>query len=145
MIRLVQTASALAIALAISAPATWAAEENKDVIEYRQNMMKTFGAQSAAIGAIMQNKIPHKDNVALHADIIAATAKAAVKAFEANAPGGDAKPEIWAQWSDFSGRMLALATAAETVAKNARAGNMEQKAVMGMFTCRGCHDIYRAK
>ena len=145
MTRLVQAASVLALAFAISAPTAWAAEENKDVIEYRQNMMKTFGAQAAAVGAIMQNKIPHKDNVAVHADIIAATARAAVKAFEANAPGGDAKPEIWANWADFSGKMTALATAAEAVAKNARAGNMDQKTVMGMFTCRGCHDVDRAK
>ena len=74
----------------------------------------------------------------------AATAK---KAFEPNVPGGDAKPEVWANWKDFSKRLDDLTAATAELAKTAKAGGIAAAGpkVQDALTCKGCHDVYREK
>lgn len=120
---------------------------DKDVIDYRQNLMKSLGAHAAALGAIAQNKVPYGDNLAHHADAIAAASEAAQLAFEQNLPGGTAAANIWEDWEDFSGRFAALATSAREVAAAARSGGMAEAGpkMGGLFTCKSCHDTYRTE
>ena len=120
---------------------------DKDVTDYRQNLMKSLGAHAAGLGAIAQNKVPYGDNLAYHADAIAAAADAAQLAFEQNLPGGTAAANIWEDWEDFSARFEALANSAREVAAAARSGGMAEAGpkMGGLFTCKSCHDIYRTE
>ncbi|MBT5239261.1 MAG: cytochrome c [Rhodospirillaceae bacterium] len=120
---------------------------DKDVIDYRQNLMKSLGAHAGGLGAIAQNKVPYGDNLAYHADAIAAAAEAAQLAFEQNLPGGTSAANIWENWEDFQGRFASLADAARDVAAAARSGGMaEAGPKMGsLFICKSCHDTYRTE
>jgi cytochrome c556 len=141
MNRMLRVVSGVVLAVFIAAPSV--AAENKDIIDYRINLMKTLGEQSAALGKIVQGKVEYKDNLAIHAETIALTIAAAKKAFEPKVVGGTATAAVWDNWKDFMGRFEALETAAKDVAATAKAGG--QPNVMGLFTCKSCHDVYRTK
>lgn len=123
------------------------AAEDKDVITYRQNLMKSLGAHAGALGAILQNKVPYADNLAYHADGIAAAAEAALLGFKQELPGGTAAANVWEEWDDFEGRFVSLAAAAKDVAAAARNGGMAEAGpkMGGMLICKACHDIYRTE
>ena len=135
------------VAAAFSFGLSSAQAADKDFIDYRQNLMKSLGAHAAALGAIAQNKVPFSDNLAYHADGIAAAADAAELAFSENLPGGTAAANIWENQEDFNQRFAALADSARKVAAAARSGGMAEAGPMmsGMFTCKSCHDIYRTE
>ena len=100
MIRLV-TLFALGCLLFASLPSR---ADDQDVIDYRTHVMKTLGEQMGAVGMILENKAP-PDNFATHMKVLAVTATQAKKAFEPKVPGGNAKPEVWSDWADFSKRL----------------------------------------
>ena len=139
--------TAMAVALFTFGISAVQAAEDKDVIDYRQNLMKSLGAHAAGLGAIAQNKVPYGENLAHHADAIAAAAEAAQLAFAQNLPGGTAAANIWEEWDDFQARFAGLAESAREVAAAARSGGMaEAGPKMGeMFVCKSCHDKYRTE
>ena len=143
MTRVVQLVAGLAVIAAVAVPGV-ARADNQDTIDYRKHIMKTMGAQAAAIGMILQQKAP-ADNFATHVQILATTASTALKAFEPNVPGGDAKPAVWSKWADFSKRLNELAANTADLAKTAQAGGMAATApkLQAALTCKSCHDIYR--
>jgi cytochrome c556 len=145
MKRMLQVVGGIAFAALLAAPSI--AAENKDIIDYRINLMKTLGEQSAALGKIMQGKVDYKDNLAAHAETIALNVAAAKVAFEAKVPGGTSSPKVWENYKDFSDRFTALETAAKDVAAAAKAGGLDaaKPKVAGLFTCKSCHDEYRTK
>ena len=118
--------------------------DDQDVIDYRTHVMKTLGEQMGAIGMILENKAP-PDNLGLHLKVVAVTATQAKKAFEPKVLGGNAKPEVWSNWPDFSKRLDELVTA---TADLAAAAPHESVASIGAklgpsLKCKGCHDNYR--
>jgi cytochrome c556 len=124
------------------APAVHA--DDKDAIEYRQHIMKTLNAQAAVVGQILSGAVPD-DNVLSHLDALALTASTALNAYKAKAPGGEAKPEVWSNWPDFSKRMNEFA---KMTADMAKTGHEQGKdAALGMvvdaLSCKGCHETYR--
>ncbi len=145
MKRMLGFAGAVALAALVAAPSI--AAENKDVIDYRINIMKTLGEQSGAIGKIMQGKVDTTDNLAAHAETIALNAAAAKKAFQAKVVGGTSTAAVWDNWADFEARFTALENAAKEVATAAKAGGLDaaKPKVAGLFTCKSCHDTYRTK
>ncbi len=118
----------------------------QDVITYRELIMKQLDAEAAALGLMVSGQIP-SDNLTLQAKAAAASAKSALKAFEPKVPGGEAKPEVWANWADFAKRMQGLAQGAEEMAKASEGNNLQ--AVSGLIVtalpCKECHDTYRNK
>lgn len=135
-----------AAALAAAVPATaWA--DDKDVIEYRQHIMKTLQEQTAIIGEIVSSAVP-ADNLPLHAEAIALAAQISLKSFEAKVPGGEAKPEVWTKWADFSKRMNDFAAAtrlfSDTAKKGATLADMTSILTQAL-PCKECHDAYRAE
>ena len=120
--------------------------DDQDVIDYRKHIMATLDAQVAALGMIMAGAIPD-DNVVAHLDIIAATAATALKAFEPKVEGGGSKPEVWAQWDDFSQRMNEFAARTAAMAKTAREQGKDEALLQAMdaLSCKQCHDTYRVK
>lgn len=122
------------------------AADDQDVIDYRRHIMETLDAQTAALGMIMSGAIPD-DNVVAHMDIIAQAAATALKAFEPKVEGGDARPEVWARWDDFSARMNDFAAKTATMAKTAHEQGKDEALLLAMdaLTCKQCHDDYRIK
>jgi cytochrome c556 len=120
--------------------------DDQDVIDYRKHIMATLDAQVAALGMIMAGAIPD-DNVVAHLDIIAATAATALKAFEPKVEGGGSKPEVWAQWDDFSQRMNDFAARTAAMAKTAHEQGKDEALLQAMdvLSCKQCHDTYRVK
>jgi cytochrome c556 len=132
---------ALVSAMAGFAPAH---ADDQDVIDYRTHIMKTMGQQVAIIGMILEQRAP-ADEFATHVQVLAVTAATAKKAFEPEVPGGDAKPDVWAQWPDFAERLDTLAAATAELASIAKDGGLEAAApkLKAALTCKGCHDEYR--
>jgi cytochrome c556 len=125
--------------------AGFAHADDKDVIDYREHIMKTLDEQTAALGMIASTAIP-PDNLAAHCEAIAMTAKLALKSFEPKVPGGQAKPEVWAKWDDFSSKMKKFEVNSQKMADAAKkgAGVTEiTELLIDALPCKDCHDVYR--
>jgi cytochrome c556 len=135
----------LPLLLALGPPQSAIADDD-DVISYRQLIMKELDAESGALGMIVSGQIP-PDSMALQAKAIANSAQSALKAFEPKVPGGEAKPEVWSKWNDFSQRMQTFARKAEEMSKVAEGGNVASvtELMIDALPCKGCHDVYRTK
>jgi cytochrome c556 len=118
--------------------------DDKDVVDYRQHIMKSLEQQTAALGQILSGAGPAENTVA-HMETLALTASIALKSFEAKVPGGAAKPEVWKDWADFSKRMKEFAEKSAEMAKIGREQGADQAAlhVIEALPCKGCHDVYR--
>jgi cytochrome c556 len=130
---------------AIFLPAVVSADD-QDVIDYREHIMKTLDEQSAAVGMILSTAIPG-DNTVAHLQAIALTAQIALKAFEPKVLGGEAKPEVWSNWADFSKRMNEFAKKTSEVATLVKEKGSDDPAlgerVVDALTCKSCHEVYR--
>lgn len=138
---LVKSLGGIAVAAMFVLPATAA---DKDVIDYRINIMASIGKQSAALGAVLQGKVP-PDNLGGHARSIHVAVQQARKAFVPNVPGGTSKPDVWTNWKDFDERFAKLEAVSLEVAELADKGDRAgaQAKVKEMLTCKTCHDVYR--
>lgn len=116
------------------------------VIDYRQHIMKTLNEQSAALGQILSTSVADT-NTRAHLQAIALAASIALKAFEPKVQGGEAKPDVWTNWPDFSKRMKEFAQKTAEMAKVANEqGNEAALAnVVDALSCKSCHDVYRAE
>lgn len=144
MTRLLQFAAGLAFAAVATLPVTARADDPTDVIQYRQYVMKALGSQAAAMNATLQGKAP-AENFAMHAEALAVVASQALVAFTPKVEGGDAKPEVWAKWDDFSKKMKEFQANTAEFAKLAQTGGAAaaQPKLQATMTCKGCHDVYR--
>ena len=144
MTRLLQFTAGLAFAAVATLPAIGHAADPADLIDYRKHVMKTLGAQVAAMNMTLQGKAP-AENFALHAETLAVVAATALVAFETKSEGGGAKPEVWSKWDDFSKRMKEFAANTAEFAKVAKEGGAAaaQPKLQATLTCKGCHDTYR--
>ncbi len=118
---------------------------SKDVIDYRQDVMKTMEEQSSILGEMASGVIPN-DNMNTDMQILALAASTALKAFTPKVPGGKAKPGIWTNWDDFSKKMNDFAQKASEGAKAAQAQGSDaaMTALVDIANgCKGCHDMYR--
>ena len=145
MNRITRTLSALSLAV-LPLVSVVAQADDEDTIAYRKHIMKTLDEQTNAIGMILSGVIPD-DNLQLHMDAIATTAAMALRSFEPNVPGGDAKPEVWSNWEDFSKRMNAFAEKTANMAKVAREEGPDQAIELAVdaLDCKGCHKVYNSK
>jgi len=117
--------------------------DDQDVRDYRSHIMKTLGEQFAALNQIAKGKGPAAD-VATQAEVLRITAGAAKIAFTPKVPGGEAKPEVWDKWDDFSKRLDQLVAATADLAKVAKQGGVAAVTPkLSGLSCKGCHDDYR--
>ena len=132
----------LVVAAWIVAPAWGDAQPTeRDVLDYRRHLMITLNEQSAALGMVLSGAVP--GDPAAHLEAIALTASYATKAFAPRVPGGEARPEIWTKWADFSKRMDDFARKTAAAAKTARASGPQNVNVLDALSCKACHDLYR--
>lgn len=116
--------------------------DDQDAIDYRAQIMKTLQEQTSAVGLILSTAIP-ADNLAVHMETIALTASTALKAFQPQVPGGQAKPKVWSDWADFSKRMNDFVARTAKAAKITKEKGMNPEAILDALECKGCHDVYR--
>jgi cytochrome c556 len=120
--------------------------DDSDVIKYRQLAMKQLDAEGSALGMIVAGQIP-PDTLSAQLNAIATSARIAQKSFDSRIPGGNAKPEVWSNWADFSKRMQSFVENSQQMAKVG--ANNDVAAVTGLMldalTCKECHDTYRNK
>jgi cytochrome c556 len=138
---IIQIAVLIVLAMLLSAAAL---ADDKDVIDYRQHIMNTLNEQSAALGQILSTAVPG-DNAGAHIDAIALTASTALTAFQPKVQGGEAKPEVWRNWADFSKRMNEFADKTREAAKMAKekGSDVALANILDALTCKSCHEIYR--
>ncbi len=115
--------------------------DERSVLDYRRHLMITLNEQSAALGMILSGTV--RGDAAAHLQAIALTASYATKAFTPRVPGGEARPEIWSKWPDFSRRMDDFARKTAAAAKTAREKGPESVNVLEALACKACHDLYR--
>jgi len=119
--------------------------DDQDVKDYRSHIMKTLGEQVAALNLVAKGKAPAGDVVA-QAEVLSITAGLAKIAFTPKVPGGEAKPEVWDKWDDFSKRLDQMSAAAADLAKAAKQGGVAAAAPkLSGLGCKGCHDDYRVQ
>jgi cytochrome c556 len=120
--------------------------DDQDAIDYRELIMKQLDAEAGALGMIVSGQIP-PDSLSLQAKALAYSARSALKAFEPRVPGGEAKPEVWTKWDDFTKRMQVFAQKAEEMAKVSEGGNVQKvtELMIDALPCKSCHDVYRQK
>jgi len=138
-----RVSKAIALGVTLLLPLAGHADD-KDVLAYRQHIMKSLQAQTAAFGQILSGAGP-TENTQAHMDALALSASIALKAFEAKVPGGDAKPEVWSNWDDFSKRMKDFADKTAHMAKTGREQGTDAAVmeVLDALSCKSCHDLYR--
>lgn len=148
MTRLVKFAAPVALAAAafVAVAPVAARADDQDVIKYREHIMKTLDAQTAALGQILSGATPD-DQFVSHLEAIAMAAATSLKSFEPKVEGGEALPAVWENWSDFEAKMkdfaeqtAEAAKVAKEQGKDAAMGNL-----IGALSCKSCHDLYRKK
>jgi cytochrome c556 len=127
--------------------------DTDNVIQYRQGVMRTIGANAGAIAAILEGKVPYKTTLAGHARVMATATTWVGDAFRQNTAGQGkektkASEKIWKDWSKFEDNYKNLQTEAQKVAKLAEAGDTAGvgDALKPLFkTCKSCHDDFHEK
>jgi cytochrome c556 len=132
------------MAAAIAAPAI-AQQRDEDVIAYRQEIMKTMGAQSTMIGMVLAGMVPDK-LLSTHFEVLLQSVRQAKQAFEPNVPGGNALPAVWEKHADFTAKLNeaeANIIKAIEISKKDGAGGQSGEAAVAALSCKGCHDLYK--
>jgi len=119
-----------------------------DVIEKRQQLMKSQGAAAKAIKGAVETK--DYTTVEAKAKDIMGTADKIVSSFPKGSTTGKtkAKPEIWEKSDDFSKAAKNLNKAASELASAAKAGNADDVDVKVKAlgeACISCHKQFRAE
>lgn len=142
MIRVPHMFAVVAMVTALAASSATAGD--KEIIEYREHIMKTLNEQSAALGMMLSMAVPD-DNAISHMEAIALAAKIAPNAFEPEAVGGQSKPEVWTNWDDFSKRMNDFAKKTDEMVRVAKANGAATAMgnIIEYLPCKSCHDVYR--
>lgn len=118
---------------------------DEDVIAYRQEIMKTMGAQAAAIGQILAGMVPD-NQLYTHFEVLLLSVQQAKQAFEHPVEGGNALPVVWEKWDEFSGKLDEAEEnmkKAIEIAKKDGAGGQSGEAAVAALSCKGCHDTFK--
>ena len=113
-----------------------------DDVDYRQNVMKSLGAQVGALELVLDEQAPARD-FEHHLAALAATSAQILPAFEPAAPGGNARGEVWEDWDDFSARATEQTERLQALRDAAAANEPSSARIREALHCAQCHDAYR--
>ena len=137
----------LIVSYAIANP-VFAQTTPEDAYDYRHSVMESLGSHAHAFFLIFAGKVDHSDQMATHADAIAAVGAEISTLFPAgsNVDGSHALPLIWQEPEQFSEAVQNAETATAGLAAAVTSGD-RQAIAQGFRTlgeaCKGCHDRYR--
>ena len=136
-----------AVAVAIAATAIGGGHSP---IEQRQAAMKAVGGQMRTLGGMAQGKVAYDDFAAISAlEIMRDAVITARPLFPVGTETGSetrAKPEIWAESSDFDTIMGQLIASLDTAIAAEPADLASYRPLFGAVAgnCKACHEKYRA-
>jgi cytochrome c556 len=153
--RFVHYAAACLMASFISTSA-FADSAPDDIIKYRKNVMKSIGAQTGALVAILKGEVEATDSLAAHAKAFSASANAVLitGAFKQNTDGQGsekttATAKIWSDWDNFAATAKKLEAAALEISNAAAEGKLTSfdQLKPALAQCGTCHKDagYRTK
>ncbi len=131
-----------------------AGDDGKNVIAYRQNVMKGIAAHITQIAMVAKGEVSFAGHVAANATAMANAAKIIPELFpkgtgegEAGVPT-EAKAEIWKDWDKFAAAAKNLEAQTTKLAEVAGGGDVgaigAQLGEVGK-ACGGCHEPFRTK
>ncbi len=140
------TTAALLAGFALTATALYAAERTDPNAIAREQLMETVGKNTKVLGDMAGGKAAFDAAAAeaAKAGLMEAAAKipATFETQGAADPADEAKPEIWANWDDFTKKAGALEAAATALdASSLEAVQAGMGAIGG--ACKDCHTSYR--
>lgn len=137
------------LALLLCGAATAHAEsEPEDLIKYRQNVMKSSGANAAAATAIVQGKVEFKDRLRAHAQALVTSTRNIPALFPKGSDFGEteALDAVWTKPDDFAKRAKDAQAKAVAFEKAVAANDTKSYAAklkdLG-DSCKACHKDYR--
>ena len=146
-LKAVPLALLLTTSFAIAAPA-FAETAPEDAVDYRHAVMESLGSHTHAFFLIFAGKVDQRDQMATHANAIAAVGTEIGTLFPEGSDVGHshALPLIWEEPEQFNEAVQNAEIA--TAAFAAAVATGDQKAIAGGFkalgeACKGCHDRYR--
>jgi cytochrome c556 len=152
MTRTLPTLPVLAVAgamLLIARPAGAQERQPPTPADYRHSIMEGMQSHEDALRSLLNGVVDHPDHVLLHAQAIRSLSLMVPDIWpEGSAEGTRAKPEIWANWTDFTSKIDALQEATAALLAAAESGDLEATSdAAGNVgrACRSCHGDYRAR
>ena len=120
----------------------------EDAADYRHAVMETLGSHAHAFFLIFAGKVDQRDQMATHANAMAAVGTEIGTLFPegSNVDDSHALPLIWQEPEQFSEVVQNAETATAGLAAAVATG--DQKSIAAGFkalgdACKGCHDRYR--
>ncbi len=152
-------AATLALATGFCAAAALAADEPVNLVKYRKAFMAANGAHISMIASVIKGEVSLSDEIASHAQALAAQGKLLTANLEHLFPKGTAKgetaeksaalPAIWEKWAEFEQAAQKFEEESAKFAQVAQGGDMAAiGAALGTFGkqgCGGCHQTFREK
>lgn len=140
----------IALVLFVVSITLYAEDKPKDVVKYRQNIMKATSGHMGAIAAIIQGKIDRKDQLIEHARAVQALTKDIAKLFPPGSKVGKTRAMggIWENRPDFEQLASDAEEAANEFAVAVLIGDAD--AYKSKFkdlseNCKACHKDFRKK
>ncbi len=136
---------ALAIAAVCAAGAVMAAEATDPTVKAWQEQMDAGAGAAKALGDMAGGKAPFDATAASAAKDALVKEAAAIPALfktQASDPKSKAKPEIWANWSDFESKAKGLSDAAAALDATSLEGVQAGMEAVG-GACGACHKAYK--
>ena len=133
---------------AIAVSSVTVAQTDEQVIEYRQAVMQSMGANMAAISIIIKSRLMHQENLSQHAQQLKRSSKLMESAFGQPISAGatDALPEIWTTWQDYLSIAKTTTEESERLAEIGAEGDLKtiiKQVKIVAKSCAKCHKKYR--
>ena len=152
MFRILKLCCAACAVAALSAGAALAADEPANLIKYRQNVMKSVGANISNLAMAAKGEISTLANAPSNAQAIRDGLGAAGPLFPEGTGSEAGKTRtlaaVWERPDEFVEAMKKSVAAADAMIAAANSGELGQiQQALGALgkTCGGCHDNFREK
>jgi cytochrome c556 len=139
-------------AVSLAMGAAQAADEPANILKYRQNLMKSVGANISNIAMVAKGEVSFIGNTGMNARAIRDGLAAAGALFPAGTgtEAGETRalPSVWENNAGFVAALENSQAAAEAMIAAADTGDIgEVRKAIGALgkTCGGCHDDFRQK
>jgi cytochrome c556 len=133
------------IAVVFTALVTPVFADGEAEYKYREGVMKAIGGHMSSISAIMRGQT-HTDNLAVHAQSIAALSEIAATVFPegSDVAKSEALAAVWKNPAEFRQATEKFISAAKSFSEAAVSGENVGQALRGLGqSCKGCHDDFR--